>query len=33
MDYKVLIIELLDKADNRKIKLIYRYIKALLGLG
>lgn len=26
------IIEMLDKADDRKIKLIYLYIKAVLGL-
>ena len=31
MDYKKLIIELLEKADDRKLKLIYCYIKALLG--
>ncbi len=33
MDYKELIIELLDKADNRILKLIYCYVKAILGLG
>ena len=33
MDYKTLIIEMLDKADDKKLKLIYCYIKALLGLG
>lgn len=33
MDYKKLIIELLDKADNRILKLIYCYVKAILGLG
>lgn len=32
-DYKKLIIELLEKADERKLKLILSYIKALLGLG
>lgn len=32
MDYKKLIIELLDRADDRKLKLIYCYIKAILGL-
>lgn len=33
MDYKQLIIEMLDKADIRKLKIIYYYIKAILGLG
>lgn len=33
MDYKKLIIELLDRADDRRLKLIYCYIKAILGLG
>jgi hypothetical protein len=33
MDYKALIIKMLEKADDRKLKLIYCYIKALLGLG
>jgi len=33
MDYKAQIIEMLDKADDRKIKLIFCYIKALLGLS
>lgn len=33
MDHKELIIELLDKADNRILKLIYCYVKAILGLG
>ena len=33
MDYKAQIIEMLDEADDRKLKLIYCYIKALLGLG
>ena len=32
MDYKKLIIELLDKADERVLKLLYCYIKAILGL-
>ena len=32
MDYKDLIIGLLDKADGRCLKLIYCYIRALLGL-
>lgn len=26
------IIEMLDKADERKIRLVYFYLKALLGL-
>ena len=33
MNYKELIIELLDKTDDRLLKLIYCYVKALLGLG
>ena len=33
MDYKKLIIELLDMADDRSLKLVYYYVKALLGLG
>ena len=33
MDYMKLIVELLDKADNRALKLIYCYVKAILGLG
>jgi hypothetical protein len=33
MDYKKLIIEMLDKADAQKLKIIYTYIKAILGLG
>lgn len=32
MDYKKLIVELLDKADERKLCLIYFYVKALLHL-
>lgn len=32
MDYKKLIIEMLDKADDRQLRLIYVHIKALLGL-
>lgn len=31
MDYKRMIIELLDKADERTLKLIYYFIKELLG--
>jgi hypothetical protein len=30
---KKIILEMLEKADERKIKLIICYIKALLGLG
>lgn len=33
MDYKKLIIELLDMADDRGLRLVYYYVKALLGLG
>lgn len=32
MDYKKLIIEMLDMADERCLKLIYVHIRALLGL-
>lgn len=32
MDYKKLIIELLDDVDERRLKLIYTHIKSLLGL-
>lgn len=32
MENKKLIIEMLDKADERRLKLILTYIKALLGL-
>ena len=32
MDYKKLIIELLDKLDERRLRLAYIHIKALLGL-
>lgn len=33
MDYKRKIIEMLDKADERRLRLIYVYIKAILGLN
>lgn len=33
VDYKKIIIELLDKANDRQMKIIYAYVKALLGLG
>lgn len=32
MDYKKLIIEMLDQLDKRRSRLVYVYIKALLGL-
>ncbi len=32
MDCKKLIVEMLDKADDRRLHLIYCYIKAILGL-
>lgn len=32
MDYKNTIIELLDCADDRKLKIILAYVKAILGL-
>lgn len=32
MDYKKLIIEMLDMLDDRRLRLIYVYIRALLGL-
>lgn len=31
-DYKKLIIETLDHADDRRLFLIYTYVKAILGL-
>lgn len=33
MDYKKLIIEMLDQLDKRRLSLVYVYIKALLGLN
>lgn len=33
MNCKKIIIEMLDKADDRRLHLIYCYIKAILGLG
>ena len=33
MDYKTLIIEMLEKVNEQKLKIIYHYIKAFLGLG
>lgn len=32
MDYKKLIIEMLDMLDVRRLRLIYVHIRALLGL-
>lgn len=32
MDYKKLIIEMLSAADDRRLRLIYVHIRALLGL-
>lgn len=32
MNYKARIIEMLDKADERRLKSIYYFIKAILGL-
>lgn len=32
MDYKQKIIEMLDRADERCLRLIFYHIKALLGL-
>ena len=31
-DFKKLIIEMLDHADDRRLFLIYTYVKAILGL-
>ena len=31
-DYKKLIIEMLDHDDDRRLFLIYTYVKAILGL-
>lgn len=33
MDYKKRIMEMLEHADDRRIKLIYLYAKAILGLS
>lgn len=33
MDYKKLIIEMLDMSDNRCLYLIYIYVRAILGVG
>lgn len=33
MEYKELIIELIERADERRLKIIYAYIKAIMGLS
>ncbi len=33
MDYKAMIIKMLDKASDMQLKRLYYYIKAFLGLG
>lgn len=33
MDYKKLIIEMIAKVDEKRLKTIYHFIKAILGLG
>ena len=33
MNYKLHIIEMMETCDDRKIKLIYIYVKAILGLS
>lgn len=33
MDYKKLIIELLDKANMQQLERLYHFIKGFLGLG
>lgn len=32
MNYKKMIIEMIEKADERKLRLIYNFVKALLSL-
>lgn len=32
MNYKKMIIEMIEKADERKLRLIYNFVKALLHL-
>lgn len=32
MDYKKIIIEMLSVADERRLRLIYVYVRAILGL-
>ena len=33
MNYRKLIIEMLEMADERRLRLVYIYIRALLGLA
>ena len=33
MDYKKMIIEMLDMLDNRRLRLVYVHIRAILGLN
>lgn len=33
MDYKRKIMEMLDEADDRRLRLIYLYVRAILGLS
>lgn len=33
MEYKKLIIEMLDKADEMQLRRLYHFIKSFLGLG
>lgn len=33
MNYKKIIMEMLEKADERRLKIICTYIKAIMGLG
>lgn len=33
MVYKTIIIEMLDRADDRRLRLICCYVKAILGLS
>lgn len=33
MDYKKLIIELLNNADDNQLKRLYHFIKGFMGLG
>lgn len=33
MDYKTLILELLDQADARQLRLVWRFLRAMMGLA
>lgn len=33
MDYKTLIIEMIDKANDKQLRRLYHFIKSYLGLG